>query len=481
MIGEAKRAAQELRADRDTRVREREQRHDRVARPRVPEVLEPLVRRDRQHEAPPRGARELRSRLLAERAEQVRGTLQVEPRRRIRVGQQAHDQAGDHRLDSRLVDRQPHHGAQARVEDAAADLERAQHQHDDEDDGRDGEVAEGDVVRIGDPDHDQRDEIVHHDHGEHEHAQPIRAGAADEREDAERERRVGRHRGAPAVRARATRVEREVDQHGDGEPAEPGQQRQHRPPAVAQLARVELAPRLEPDHQEEEGHQAVVDPALQILGDPVAADPDREVGRPQRLVRRRVDVRPHESGDSRAEQEDRAADLRAEERPDGQREVPRPDGPADGELGGRCGHVGHGPTLTVGAALTAWGKSVSAGRQAGVSVAEPRLSRPHGPERGLRPEQVPDQQSRGVRSGFGRDAVDRDAPAGDGDHIAGAHAVVCAERQLDDVAAHQRESHRIPSFASHSLLRRRSRAKVHLDVLTPSPRGCSHGVTECRA
>ena len=47
MTGDVKRAREEAAVDRDPRVREREQRHDHVARPRVVELLQPLVRRDR--------------------------------------------------------------------------------------------------------------------------------------------------------------------------------------------------------------------------------------------------------------------------------------------------------------------------------------------------------------------------------------------------------------------------------------------------
>ena len=345
MTDEVKELPEERAADRDAGVCEREERHDRVARPRVPEVLEPLVRRDRQHQAPLGGARQLRRRLLPERAEQVRRALEVEARRGIGVGQQAHREADDHRLDARLVDRHPHRRADRRVEDAATNLQRSQHEHHHEEHRRDREVAERDVVRVGDADHEQGDEVVHDHHCEHEHAQPVRAGAPDEREDAQRERRVGRHRRAPAGRPRPAGVEREVDQDRHRQPAEPGQQRQHRAASLAQVADVELAPCLEADHEEEEGHQAVVDPAVQVLADPVAPDADRELGGPEGLVRRPVDVGPQESGDRGAEEEERAADLGAEKRADGQREVARPDRPA-GQRRRRCSRVSHSPTLT---------------------------------------------------------------------------------------------------------------------------------------
>ena len=63
------------------------------------------------------------------------------------------------------------------------------------------------------------------------------------------------------------RLKREVDQHRHRHPAEPGEHRQRDAPSLSQLAHVELAARLEADHEEEQRHQALVDPVAQILGD----------------------------------------------------------------------------------------------------------------------------------------------------------------------------------------------------------------------
>ena len=91
--------------------------------------------------------------------------------------------------------------------------------------------------------------------------------------------------GRPALK---TRIDRDRDRH----PAEPGQQRQRESPPLPQLAEVELAPRLEPDDEEEERHQPAVHPVAEVERDTVAAEVDREPRRPDRVVRRRVDVHP---------------------------------------------------------------------------------------------------------------------------------------------------------------------------------------------
>ena len=80
-----------------------------------------------------------------------------------------------------------------------------------------------------------------------------------------------------------------------------------------QLAEVKLAPRLEPDHEEE----GVIRPLLiqwpQRLGDPGVADPDRQRGVPDAAVRRRVHVRPDQGRRGRPQQDGRAAGLGAQE------------------------------------------------------------------------------------------------------------------------------------------------------------------------
>ena len=116
-------------------------------------------------------------------------------------------------------------------------------------------------------DHDERDDVVDHDDGQHERPQAIGESWAYEREHPERERGVRRHRGAPAVRARTSGVGREVDADRDGHAAEAGERRQRDPPPLSKLSYVELATRLEPDHEEEERHQSAVHPVPEVHRD----------------------------------------------------------------------------------------------------------------------------------------------------------------------------------------------------------------------
>ena len=69
---------------------------------------------------------------------------------------------------------------------------------------------------------------------------------------------------APRVRGGPATVDREVDQrwyHGAGDT---GECRDHRAPAVGELANRELATYLQADHEEEQDHESVVEPVLEV-------------------------------------------------------------------------------------------------------------------------------------------------------------------------------------------------------------------------
>jgi len=140
------------------------------------------------------------------------------------------------------------------------------------------------VGRVDRRDHQQSAEVVDDGEAEEEHAQPRRRTGREQRQRAEGESGVGRHRGAPAATAGTARVEHQVDSDRDSHPADRGEDGDRQPPAVPQLAQVELALGLEPDDKEEERHQTLVDPMAQVSRDSGAADADREPCGPERLV-----------------------------------------------------------------------------------------------------------------------------------------------------------------------------------------------------
>ena len=218
-----------------------------------------------------------------------------------RVRREAHRQAGDRRVDAGLVHRQPDAEAEHDVGRAAPDAQAPER----DEDARTARSR-------------WRARTARHARCRRSRSRAARTRSStttsvsrntrrrsgqrgpDEREHAERERGVGRHRGAPAVRAAPPGVEREVDQRpARPSPPTPANTRQRDAPALAQLAHVELAPRLQADDEEEEHHQPVVDPVAQVF----RQRRGRRCGTSSRCSRTTVgvgvDVRPGEADDRR--------------------------------------------------------------------------------------------------------------------------------------------------------------------------------------
>lgn len=126
----------------------------------------------------------------------------------------------------------------------------------------------------------------------------------------ESERDVSRHRDPPAVGALAASVEGGVAQGRYQHPSDGRRDREHGFPSVRELTDEELALDLQADGEEENRHEAIVDPVTQVeLQHPLA----------QRQAQRHVQhlfvrdrprgVGPHESADGADEQEKRARRL----------------------------------------------------------------------------------------------------------------------------------------------------------------------------
>ena len=140
------------------------------------------------------------------------------------------------------------------------------------------------VVGVDGGDHHEADDVVDDRQGEDEAAQSLGSIPAEQGEQAEGEGGVGRHRHAPTVRRRAPGIDRQIEPDGDRHPAEPRQHRKDDPGSLPELADVEFAAGLQPDHQEEEAHQPAVDPAAQIEGYRSLTDVNGQARLPHLLV-----------------------------------------------------------------------------------------------------------------------------------------------------------------------------------------------------
>ena len=292
------------------------------------QLLQTIVGRDRRLHAGPGRAGELGRRLLPEGAEALARRLEVRASRRVRVGQQSHCQPHDDRLDARFEERDPDRQPERGIDDAAVDVHRESEQHGREQAESHEQRPRRQVLRVDERDDEQRHDVVDHDHRQQERAQAVQPARADEREHAQREGGVGRHGGSPPPLRTAARVEGEIDEHRHDHPADARDQGQRGPRPLPQLAHVELAPRLEPDDEEEERHEAAVDPVAQVQGERRAADVDRERRAPEGVVRGSVDVHPGQRGQSGPEQDDRAPGLGPQEVAQRRLDAPGPRGAA---------------------------------------------------------------------------------------------------------------------------------------------------------
>ena len=237
--------------------------------------------------------------LLAERARPLGHPLEIGARGRVRGRDEPDREAGDHRVDARLVS-----ATQMATPTTAVGRPR-QHRRvasasRREQRGGDGE-RNGRRLRVHGGDHQQRDQVVDDHEREQADAQPRPPGATSASTPSANAVSVDIAAPQP-VRTVAAGVEREVDQDRDRHAAECGASAAARCAGARAAAHVELALGLEPEDQEEERHQALVDPLAQVRARSRVAEADRERrwSRPTRRIRPRR-VRPQQRGDRGAE------------------------------------------------------------------------------------------------------------------------------------------------------------------------------------
>ena len=133
-------------------------------------------------------------------------------------------------------------------------------------------------------DHDRGEVVDHRDRGE-EDLQRDRDPAAEHGEDAQREGDVGCRGNRPSVhRERVTAVHEGIDPRGNRDAADSRDEGQGDLGGRGKLTEEHLPLQLEADQQEEDRHQAVVDPEQERLLDHPFADADRAVGLEDRAV-----------------------------------------------------------------------------------------------------------------------------------------------------------------------------------------------------
>ena len=126
---------------------------------------------------------------------------------------------------------------------------------------------------------------------------------AEECHDAEGERNVGCHRYTPAPGGVTGGVEGKVDQRGDDHSPNGGNRWTGRRLSIAEVAETSLPLDLEPDDEEEERHQRIVDHVAERLVEINRTELEEQVDIPELLVTlAEREIRPEQRDCGRPEQ-----------------------------------------------------------------------------------------------------------------------------------------------------------------------------------
>ena len=189
---------------------------------------------------------------------------------------------------------------------------------------------------VEDRDHHDRQQVVDDGEGEQERAQRGRQVGADDGQDGEGERDVGRRGDRPAAQRAGVpaEVEQDEQERGHRHAADRGGHGQRRPPRLAQVPGDELALELEARDEEEDRQEPVGGPGAerQVQVQRRGSDPGVAQGR---VAARPRGVRPDEGHGRRAEQEGATDGLAPEHRGDAAGLGP---GSATEEAGGGTRH-----------------------------------------------------------------------------------------------------------------------------------------------
>ncbi len=305
---------EETAAQVDAGVGQGEHGDDDVAGPGQQHDLQPLVDRHRPGDRLARGPAHLGHRGLAEGREPARGLLHLGAPGRERRDAQAGQHPGDRGVHPGGERGPPDDEREPHVRPGPPDPEPAGEDQADEARRRQEEGHDVEVLRVRDADDADRDDVVEDHQGEEEHPQLGGRGRADERQGPEEERGVAADDDAPPVGRLPAGVHRQVEQGRQHQPADAGEHGQDEAAPLGELADGEVAAHLEADDEEEQRHQAVVDPVAEVHRQLRAAEADGELGVPELLVGPRPPrVRPEEGQDRGREEHRGAAGLGAQE------------------------------------------------------------------------------------------------------------------------------------------------------------------------
>jgi hypothetical protein len=170
------------------------------------------------------------------------------------------------------------------VDESPVNPDQVGHHERREEHGPDAQSAPGNLRGVEERYHQHRHDVVHDGERRQEHLEGHRDPLSEQRQYAEGEGYVGGHGDAPARDALSSQVEGQVDQGRNRGPAHGCGHGQRGAAHGGQLAHEHLAFDLQPDDQEEDRHEPVVDPMRQILGQREVGHTYRQLGMPERRI-----------------------------------------------------------------------------------------------------------------------------------------------------------------------------------------------------
>ena len=198
--------------------------------------------------------------------------------------QQAQHHTGDGGMNVRAQHPIPHQ-QRGQHEGAGATLPKAlHHPHQRDAAERDQHALERDAIGIKKRNDQHRDDVVNNRDGKQQHAQSVRHTPSEQGQHADREGDIGSGRHRPAALRRETVIEGQIDQRRCDYATQRRDERQAREAQARERAVMRLASDFETDDEEEQGHEAVVDPHAQWHGRGVGAQAGYRHPCPQRDV-----------------------------------------------------------------------------------------------------------------------------------------------------------------------------------------------------
>ena len=215
-----------------------------------------------------------------------------------RCGQRA-QHSGDGRMHAGKQHQRPHHQRDGQIRPGLAHAKAVQRQLQRETAERGEKRPHLNRLRIKKRNHHHRAEVIDDGERHQNRHQSRRNTVAEQNQYGNGKGDIGRHRNTPAGAARATSVNRAINQRRGDHAADGGDNRQRRLTERRQLADHHLVLDFQPDQIKKQRHQAVIDPMMQRHFNLVVAKTHR-----QRLVQHMmIAVTPRRIGDDERREE----------------------------------------------------------------------------------------------------------------------------------------------------------------------------------